>query len=64
VLVEGRDDLVGALDGRLGYTPGYQPVRLYGVAGQDSPGRIRRVRLTGLDLECQALIGQSDPDLG
>ena len=64
VLVEGRDDLVGSLDGRLGYTPDYQPVRLHGVADQDGPGRIRRVRLTGLDLEGQALVGQCGPDRG
>ena len=33
VLVEGRDPLVGWLNGRLGYSPGYHPVRLHGDAG-------------------------------
>jgi threonylcarbamoyladenosine tRNA methylthiotransferase MtaB len=64
VLVEGRDDLVGSLDGRLGYTPGYLPVRLWGIADQGGPGRIRRVRLTGLDQAGEALVGQCGPDRG
>lgn len=62
VLVEGRDDLGGPLDGRLGYTPGYLPVRLWGIADRGGFGRIRQVLLTGLDLEGQALIGQCSPD--
>ena len=64
VLVEGRDPLVGWLNGRLGYSPGYHPVRLYGDAGLDRPGRIRLVHLTGLDREGEALQGALEPDAG
>jgi threonylcarbamoyladenosine tRNA methylthiotransferase MtaB len=64
VLVEGREPVVGWLNGRLGYSPGYHPVRLYGEAGLDRPGRIRLVRLTGLDGKGEALEGTLEPEAG
>ena len=67
VLVEGREDATGPAAERLGYTPGYLPVRIVGLSDQIGRGsRIRRVRLTGLTPGGEALVGavDSDPAVG
>ena len=61
VLVEGREDATEPAAGRLGYTPGYLPVRIVGLSDQIGRGsRIRRVRLTGLTPGGEALVGAVD----
>lgn len=58
VLVEGREDAAGPPGERLGYTPGYLPVRVAGAEVRTDPGgRTRRVRLTGLTPDGEALMG-------
>jgi threonylcarbamoyladenosine tRNA methylthiotransferase MtaB len=61
VLVEGREDRTGSAGERLGYTPGYLPVRVAGASDlRDIGGRIRRVRLTGITPDGEALEGVED----
>jgi hypothetical protein len=63
VLVEGREDATEPAAERLGYTPGYLPVRIVGLSDQIGRGsRIRRVRLTGLTPAGEALVGAVDLD--
>jgi len=63
VLVEGCEDATEPAAERLGYTPGYLPVRIVGLSDQIGRGsRIRRVRLTGLTPSGEALVGAVDLD--
>jgi len=56
VLVEGGDGPVAPSAPRLGYTPSYLPVRIRGLSSPIGPGaRIRRVRLTGVSADGEAL---------
>ncbi len=63
VLVEGSEDLTGPAAERLGYTPGYLPVRIVGLSDRIGRGnRIGRVRLTGVTPGGEALFGAVDSD--
>ena len=61
VLVEGPEAQIGPAEERLGYTPGYLPVRVGGLSNlTDAVGRIRSVRLIGLSADGKALTGTAD----
>jgi threonylcarbamoyladenosine tRNA methylthiotransferase MtaB len=61
VLVEGREDPTVPAAERLGYTPGYLPVRIVGLSDRIGRGeRIRWVRLTGVTPGGEALVGVED----
>jgi threonylcarbamoyladenosine tRNA methylthiotransferase MtaB len=65
VLVEGREDPTVPAAERLGYTPGYLPVRIVGLSDRIGRGhRIRWVRLTGVTPGGEALVGVEDPPRG
>ncbi len=61
ILVEGRADTAVAAGERLGYTPGYLPVKVTDISDQSVAGnRIRGVSLTGLTPDGEALLGSED----